>query len=100
MNDLAGGGLDVVVIAIELDKARSGQLAVHIVVEAAVFRNDAVFLFLLLREDDPALVVEVVDALLQQTVRLGDPVGLISHKCAGRGLGVIVILADPHEAVC
>ena len=99
MDHLAGGSPYIVVVSTDPDQARSGQDAVNIVVEAAVFRNDAVFLFLLLREDDSALVVEVVDALLQQTVCLGDPVGPIPHKRSRRGAGVIVIAVNLHQTI-
>ena len=55
---------------------------------------------MLFREYDFAFIIKDIYALSKQTVRLGNPVRLASYKCAGRGLGIIVISVNQHQTVC
>ena len=115
MHDLRIGGLDVVVIAAEPDKTRSGQLAVHIVIETAVFRNDAVFHVRLgigfrfgvrvgvrcgihdRRIDHLAVIRKGILSRGQKTVGDSDPIGSSLDCRAGAGSEIIVGTFDLHQ---
>ena len=94
---LAGGRPDIVVVIADLDQARAGQDAVHIVVQASILGDDAVFR--LLRENNLTSVIKGIDARVQQAVCLGDPVATATHKGARGGSCVIVRTIDQHQAV-
>ena len=100
MYHLSVGGLYIVVIAPYLYQSGSGQLAVHIVIQAAVFSNYSVLHLYLFGEHYSALRIKAVDAFGQQAICLGYPVTLSAYKRTGRGFGIIVIIADLHQAVC
>ena len=46
--DRFAGAAHIVIVAVDLDQARVGQLAVHIVIQAAVLLDDSVLHFRLL----------------------------------------------------
>ena len=116
MHDLAVGGLDVVVISVQPNQARSGQCAVLVVVEAAVFRHDAVFHFRFgigfrfgvrvgvrcgihdRRIDHLAVIRKAVKSRGQKAVGQRDPVASAVHDLAVGGLDVVVISVQPNQA--
>ena len=81
MYHLSVGGLYIVVIALYLYQSGSGQLAVHIVIQAAVFSNYSVLH--LFGEHYSALLIKFVDAFIQQAICLGYPVTLVAYKRTG-----------------
>ena len=102
MNDLSGGP-DIVIVAVNLNQTRIGNHAIHIVIQDAVFRNNAVLQisfgvrrFHYRRIHNLACFVEGIAHLRQQAVGLGDPVGLSVNDLAG-GPDIVVVAVDLNQ---
>ena len=106
VNDLTARGLDVVVITVDLNKACTGQHAVHIVVEASVFRDDTVLhawvrIGIRIRNDDRridhlTIRIKGIRSSGQKVVGDCDPIGP-SLDCCTAAAEIIVIIADLHQ---
>ena len=105
MDDLAVGALYIVVIAVDLNQTRSGQLAIHIVVEAPVFGDDTVLHLGIgirvrindRRVDHLAVRVEGILTRRKEIIRNGDPVRSALYRRAGTGSEVVVITINSHQ---
>ena len=106
VDHLSTGGFDIIIVPVQLDQPCSGQHTVHIVVQAAVFRDNAVFDFRLLRISGgirllnlPAVwgidhfsgLVKSVLARRQQVVGNCNPIGSVFDGCSGAGSEVEII---------
>ena len=94
MNHLAAR-LDVVVSAVDLDQAGVGAHAVLVVVQAAVFRHDALFL-----QEELAVRIEGIEALLEAAVT--HPLAVIlpaGHQLAAASGVVIAAVQLEHTHV-
>ena len=106
MDDLAVGALYIVVIAVDLNQTRSGQLTIHIIVEAPVFGDDTVLHLGIgirvrindRRVDHLAVRIEGVLTRRKEIIRNGDPVRSALYRRAGTGSEVVVITINFHQA--
>ena len=109
--DHFAGAAHIVIVAVDLDQARIDQIAVFIVIQAAVLGHDAVLYFRLRlygvrirfshrRVHHLAILIKGIASLGQKAVGLGDPVGAALDRYVQQVvviIGKVVIISVDHD---
>ena len=97
-NDLKGA-VDIVIIALDLDQARIGRNAIHIVVKHSVDLNNSVIVRIRLKLQ-MSVLIEVIECFRKTCViRIGHPVAAVFNCCIIAGKIIVISVFCLIQAV-